>query len=333
VLFRSLLPPAPASDPLPARSVALCRFESGDGRAVELRLPSPMRIAARLELDAWLLRRAVEAGARHRAEHVVGVDAEGGLRAGRGRETFDVVVGADGAGSLVRRTLLAPTPPRRLLMAVGWLAGGDAPMRVRFTPGLAGYLWVFPRAGHVEVGVCAPLGALPTRALAARLDAEAERDFPALAPPARRRQAHTIPCLDADEASLLEIAGPRWALVGDAAALADPITGEGIRHALRSAERLAQTLLEDGDPRRYPRRVLDHFGRELLRAAELRRRFFAPGFTSRMVRYGERSPAIREVLAELVLGQQGYRGLSWRLLRAGPRFLLDSARSALRARA
>ena len=324
-----LLPPAPVADPLPGRRVDVCRFDSGEGCAIDIRLPSPMLIAARRELDAWLLRRAVEAGARHRAERVVAVDDAGGVRAAAGREVFDVVVGADGAGSLVRRSLLGATPAARLLMAAGWLADGDAPMLVRFTPGLAGYLWVFPRPGHVEVGICAPLAAVPTRALVARLDEEAAREFPWLAPPARERQAHTIP-FPAGEASLLEISGWRWALVGDAAALADPLTGEGIRHALRSGELLAQTLLRERSPRLYPQRVLDDFGRELVRGAQLRRRFFAPGFTARMVRYAARSLAIRELLAELVLGQQGYVGLKWRLLRAGPRFLLDSARARLR---
>ncbi len=326
-----LLPPAPASDPLPARRVDACRFESGEESAVDVRLSSPVLIASRRQLDAWLLRRATAAGAHHRAERIVSVDAEGGLRAAGGeREAFDVVVGADGAGSLVRRTLLEPTPAARLLMAGGWLAAGDAPMLVRFTPGLPGYLWVFPRPDHVEVGICAPLGAVPTRELLARLDAEATRSFPQLAPPVRVRHAHTIPCPDGDPASLLGIAGPRWALVGDAAALADPITGEGIRHALRSAQLLAQTLLSEGTPRRYPRRLLDDFGRQLLRAAQLRRRFFARGLSARMVRYGARSPAVRDVLGELMLGDQGYLGLEWRLLRAAPRFLLDSARARLR---
>lgn len=326
-----LLPPAPDGDPLPARPVHSCRFESGEGPAVDVALERPVLVASRLLLDAWLLRRAVEQGARHRAERVVAVDEDGGLRvAGGPRERFDVVVGADGASSLVRRTLLGSTAPSRLSMAGGWIAEGDAPMLVRFTPGLPGYLWVFPREGHVEVGIGAPLGHVPTRELFRRLDAEAARDFPHLAPPGRARQAHVIPCPDEDPESIRQIAGPRWALVGDAAALADPVTGEGIQYALRSARILARTLLEDGRTGRYPRRVLDDFGRELLRAARWRTRFFADGFTTRVVRYAARSAAVRRVLADLVLGEQGYRGLEWRLLRAAPRFLLDTLRERAR---
>jgi len=327
-----LLPQAPVDDPLVARAVESCRFESGQGEWVDVRLARPVAVASRRDLDAWLLRRAVRSGAVHVAERASSVDAAGRVRTAAGRErTFDVVVGADGAGSLVRRTFLSPIPPSRRYMATGWFARGTSEMVVRFTPGLAGYLWLFPRADHVGVGICAPLAALPSRDLLARLELEVARSHPALLEEDNGRYAHTIPSPSADPASLAEIAGPRWALVGDAAALADPITGEGIYYALRSAELLAETLRAEGSPRRYPERVLADLGPELLRAARLRDRFYAPGFTRRVVRYSARSDAVREVLGDLVLGTQGYAGLKRRLLRAGPRFLVETARSHLRS--
>ncbi len=327
----ALLPAAPADDPLPGRRVAECRFESGSGARVDVRLERPVVVAARRELDAWLLRRAIAAGARHVAERVLEVDGSGVVRTTGRAASFDLVVGADGAGSLVRRTFLAPTPPERLTIAAGWFAPGQAPMTVRFTPGAAGYLWLFPRPDHVGVGICAPLAAQPTRELIGRLESEIARSFPALADVEGGRYAHTIPSPSADPASILEIAGPRWALVGDAAALADPITGEGIYYALRSATALAATLRERFDPSLYPARVLEDFGRDLLKAAALRDRFYAPGFAHRMIAYAARSRAIRGVLADLVLGEQGYLGLKRRLLAAGPRFLLESAASLFRA--
>jgi len=328
----AILPPAPAADPLPARWVSDCRFESGEGDGFDLALTKPVAVGSRREIDAWLLRRAAEAGARHSAERVVEVEGSGRLRTSAGRnESFDVIVGADGAGSLVRRTFLTPTPPSQLGMAVGWFARGTSPMLVRFVPGLAGYLWLFPRPDHVGVGICGPLRSIPTRELLDRLRAEVARDFPALAYDEAGRYAHTIPSPSAHPASLLEIAGPRWALVGDAAALTDPITGEGIYYALRSAIVLADTLQSDGSPARYPERALAAFGRELLKAVALQDRFYAPGFSSRMIRYAARSAAIREVMGDLVLGEQGYLDLKRRLLWAGPRFLLDSLPSRFRA--
>jgi flavin-dependent dehydrogenase len=322
----ALLPDAAADDPLPARRLDECVFDSGAGDAVRVSLGSPVAVAARKELDAWLLRRATSAGARHVAERVVEVDAGGLVRTTSGRQDrFDVIVGADGASSLVRRTFVGALPPQRLMMAAGWFARGTSPMLVRFTPGLQGYLWLFPRPDHVGVGICAPLASVPTREMLARLEREVARHFPALLEHDAGRYAHTIPSPGPDPRSLLEIAGPRFALVGDAAALADPITGEGIYYALRSARVLADTLREDGSPVRYPRRALGGFGRELLLAARLRDRFYAPGFARRMVRFASRSRAIRSVLADLVLGDQGYVGLKRRLIRAVPRFLVESA--------
>jgi flavin-dependent dehydrogenase len=322
----ALLPEAPPTDPLPARRVDECRFESGRGEGVDLALPAPVAVASRRELDAWLLRRATEAGARHVAERVVEVGPDRRLRTAAGRsEAVDLVVGADGASSLVRRAFLGPTPVSRLTMAVGWFARGTSPMRVRFVPGLSGYLWLFPRPDHVGVGICAPLTWTPTRQMLARLESEAAREFPALLELDSGRYAHTIPSPSKDPRSITEIAGPGWALVGDAAALADPITGEGIYYALRSASLLAEILLRDGSPARYPEAALEDFGRDLLKAAELRERFYAPGFVDRMIRYGARSRAIRDVLADLVLGRQGYVGLKRRLLRSAPRFAWESA--------
>jgi flavin-dependent dehydrogenase len=316
------LPPEPPDDPLPARRVSRCRFEA-DGAAVEVVLGEPMAVASRRELDAWLLRRATQTGARHVAERVVEV-GRGEVRTAAGRQRFDLVVGADGATSLVRRSFLGPFPKERLVMAVGFYVPGTAPLLVRMTPPLAGYVWLFPRPDHVGIGICAPLGAVPTRALVERLEREVAMSLPGKADPRAVRYAHTIPCPSSDPRSILEAAGDGFALVGDAAGLADPITGEGIFYALRSAALLAETLLEDGSPARYPERALEDFGLELTRAARLHRRFYSPGFTGRMVRYAERSGAIRSVLIDLILGRQGYRGLERRLLAALPRFLLES---------
>lgn len=324
----ALLPAAPSEEPLPARKVDVCTLESGQ-RRVDVRLGWPVAIAARRDLDAWLLRRAVRAGAVHVAERVNAV-GEGCLRTARGEERVDVLVGADGAQSVVRRQFLGPLPKERLAIAAGWFAPGDACMTIRFLPGLAGYAWLFPRRDHVSVGICAPLGARPTRDLIDQLESTVGLHYPALADLDGGRYAHTIPSPSADPGSILEIAGPGWALVGDAAALADPITGEGIFPALRSAEILASTLIETGSTAAYPGRLLNDLGHELLRAAALRDRFYSPGFTDRMVRYAACSRTIRSTLADLVLGEQGYLALKRRLLLSGPRFLLEYGLSALR---
>jgi hypothetical protein len=49
-----------------------------------------------------------------------------------------------------------------------------------------------------------------------------------------------------------------------------------------------------------------------------------------MVSFAAKSEAVRGVLGDLVLGDQGYAGLKRRLLRAGPRFAADALRSSVR---
>jgi flavin-dependent dehydrogenase len=328
----ALLPDGPDQDLLPARRVQTCRFDGARGRTLELNLGEPVGIVARSEFDAWLLRRAVDAGARHFNDRITKVDASGRVKTLAGlEETFDLIVGADGANSLVRRTFLSTTPKERRWMACGWYARGDSEMLVRFLPGLEGYLWLFPRAGHVGVGIGAPLGHPPTRDLLAVLEREVARSFPALARDEDTPYyAHTIPSPGEDGATLRAMAGDRWALIGDAAALADPITGEGIFYALRSGQLLADAVMGGGSPQRYEERAMAEFGHDLMRAARLCKRFFAPGFTDRMLDYADRSPALARVLGDLVLGKQDYMSLKRRLVMTLPRFGWDLATAPAR---
>ena len=72
------------------------------------------------------------------------------------------------------------------------------------------------------------------------------------------------------------------------------------------------------------------FGHDLMRAARLYKRFFAPGFTDRMLDYAARSPALSRVIVDLVLGKQDYMTLKKRLVLTLPRFGWDVATAPMR---
>ena len=113
-----------------------------------------------------------------------------------------------------------------------------------------------------------------------------------------------------------------WALIGDAAGFVDPLTGEGIYYAIKSADLLAKAMTT---------RIADYdamwraeFGAEMRRAAELSDRFYYGNFagqrlTERMVQFAKRHRGVREVLRDLVAGDQGYVDLKTRLLKSSLR--------------
>jgi flavin-dependent dehydrogenase len=133
------------------------------------------------------------------------------------------------------------------------------------------------------------------------------------------RYAARIPGLEPRTWDHRHACGDLWALLGDAAGFADPVTGEGIYYALRSAELFAEAYLA-GTPLDYEELWRKDFGRELQRASQMRRKFYgnfwgAP-FTERMIHFARGHRGIRKVLGQLVAGDQGYTDLKKKLARS-----------------
>jgi flavin-dependent dehydrogenase len=77
-----------------------------------------------------------------------------------------------------------------------------------------------------------------------------------------------------------------FALLGDAAGLADPATGEGIENALRSAELLAEAYRSDGHFGSYPSRVRSLLEPEFRVARVVRNVLFDHGVGAFLIRKG-----------------------------------------------
>ena len=113
------------------------------------------------------------------------------------------------------------------------------------------------------------------------------------------------------------VLGKNWALIGDAAAWVDPLTGEGLFYAIRSGELLGKSLAA-GCPEKYPAWVKATFCAELEFAARIVRRFYRGSFlgsavTTRMVQFMRRSPVFRQLMGDLFSGTQDYSSLKRRL--------------------
>jgi len=204
-------------------------------------------IVRREQFDQFLAERAVEACAvlrqgepvrnmAVRRDHVeVTTDSE--------RHDGRCIVGADGANSIVGRTI-RPIFPRDEMDAalVGTVAAGDHEIDARignllemyFGVAPLGYGWVFPRKGSYQVGVMG-------QASKFMAPHKVQSDFCTRAGmPVPRTKGHTIPWGGKSR----PVTGPRMLLAGDAAGFADPFHGEGIANAILSGKLAAQAVID-----------------------------------------------------------------------------------------
>jgi flavin-dependent dehydrogenase len=299
-------------------------------------LRSPLAIYSRATLNRILLRRAEDAGAEVVADRIVGLRSrEGGWELeGRGKKYHaDFIVLAGGARSRLRQTLTPDFPARDFMLTFGYYLQVPCDLlRVQFYKKFEGYSWAFPRPDHVSVGIGAKMGEGTMPELRARLASFMEKS--GYAPDPERIYSHLLPSLSTESWASLKLAGPGWALAGDAGGLVDPVTGEGIYYALRSGELLAGALLEEA-PQSYPERVRSDFGRALAMGSRLGRMFYhgeflGDGVTTRMIELGRRSGKILDVMQDLIEGSQSYLGLFARLQMGMGRTLLESGLGRLR---
>ncbi len=316
-----VLPGLAGFDPSALRSVESpgARLENARGDHLEVALED-LRIFRRGDLDAALAAAAVAAGARRiarRADRVMA--AAGGVSVAAGGEVrrYGWAVGADGAGGIARRSAGLLRPPASVGLGAS-LSGLLWSRLVLAFPDLGdAYLWIFPRPGGVSVGIAYGAGALDPAAAEAALGGFLDSHLP----PAWRalpgpRYRFPIPVWS--DQTLPGVAGAlrrHLLLAGDAAALADPLTREGIRYAMLSGTWAAESLLA-GRPERYAARLGDELEEEMERAGRAARLFYEGPVGQWMVPFSRRHSGVRRVLGDLLACRQPYRGLTRRLLRA-----------------
>jgi geranylgeranyl reductase family protein len=201
----------------------------------------------RRRLDDHLLAQAAAAGAEIRESTRVALIAKtrDGFRLTTGREVFEaeILIGADGANGRTGR--LVGLPPNLIQTVAlegniphrGWNAAEESEALFEFGSVRGGYGWIFPKGDHANVGVWG---------------------WPEEGPHLRRRLVELCGMHGVAPASLEAVRGHlvplrrpgfvpargRALLVGDAAGLVDPLTGDGMYEAFVSARLAAEAALD-----------------------------------------------------------------------------------------
>lgn len=316
--------PDSRADFLAARHVC---FTFGGEVLAEFDAPRDLHFTMRRDFDHHLLRHAVAAGAEvFEGARLATIEPEQNLVTGDpGRLSYGVLIGADGVNSQVGRSLFGRAfDPARIGFALETEVTDSPPlppvMQIDFRAVDWGYGWAFPKRHGRTIG----LGGLHCENPDMQARMQAMLNASGVDPAAARIKGHFIPFGDfrahPGRGNIL--------LAGDAAGLVDPLTGEGIAHALDSgrlaagAAARAIAAQQTGQALGYYRRSLAPLHDELSRSVRLRRYAFSPGLETRFKARLQHSPELRLAFFDLLDGLSTYRALERRFAR----HLLDPRR-------
>jgi geranylgeranyl reductase family protein len=210
-------------------------------RGFERRSSEPLVVLTqRRRLDAYLVEKAAAVGASFRdgvhVDMIVASDHGVEVRVDGRSIGAEVVIGADGANGVTGRALGLGTDIAHGVALEGNIPYGLAD-RGRFARRLVcelgivpgGYGWVFPKGDHVNVGIGGWRSEGPRlRELLRRLCDVHELPFDRV----ESLRGHRLPL----RAPTTRLAAGRGALVGDAAGLVDPVSGDGMYEAFLSSK-------------------------------------------------------------------------------------------------
>jgi geranylgeranyl reductase family protein len=313
-----------------ARGCRVERYEvvAPNGRATTAAIDAVhgAMVLPRQILDALILSRAVKSGARFEgAVTVTHVEAtpDGARVHTQDGHSFggNVAILATGAAtSVLKRSGILRRQPPAMLAARAYFEDlsnevvRSFQLRLDKVP-LPGYGWVFPvspRAANVGVGF------LPSQK--SGTPGEAFRRFVTGAALQRilagGRQLGPVKGYPIRVDFLrAPTFGRRTLLVGEAAGLVNPLTGEGIDYALESGMLAAEHVLRGRDSRldhawhlEYDRLLRDRF-EKIFRFSEWIRDWYGkPPLLNLLVPLANRRPELRQLLANIVLGEREPRG-------------------------
>lgn len=271
--------------------------------------------------DNLLKEKAREAGAAVReGERVIGIEERNdyvNIKTTGGSYKARILVGADGANSIVAREALGFNPKMCAVAIEAEIPFEEerlAELRGRLLIDFGciphGYGWVFPKSKNLSIGIAGISYKVKGRTKE-YFHNYVKKEKTLVGVDISNVHGWTIPYFHSHQAERQKIGKGRILVVGDAAHLVDPFLGEGIYYAIRSAQLAAKTVsekVEDAavDVNPYNKAVAMEIYPELKAAAKLGRLVY--GFPRLWYNILETEPPLMESYYEVIRGEKGYEG-------------------------
>ena len=287
-------------------------------------------MSMRDKLDRLLALNALEAGADLLEEcDALNVATEAGsvaVETNRGSLSASFIIAADGStGSIARKAGWRET--RTLVPAIEWEVPVDKKTferfasKARFDFGLvpSGYAWVFPKGSHLSVG------AASVKRGSIGLDGALKRHLLLLGIPLTNGVVRHGALASSRPRSDALMRG-RILLVGDAAGLMDPVTGEGISFAVMSGQAAARALVAGGFDEtavreEYLATIEAQILRELRPAMDVGKLLYGPA-AIRNYLFRLKGQAFCEAVTDVIAGKAKYSELASKVLAYAKRVLI-----------
>ncbi|TAH52170.1 MAG: NAD(P)/FAD-dependent oxidoreductase [Chloroflexota bacterium] len=294
------------------------------------------------KFDALLADQAAKAGAHVRdASPVKKVEiGDDGVRVQVNGDELcaQVIVGADGANGLVARAAglhhdrkIAAALEAEMELADTAIAHWRGAWHLDFGAVPWGYAWIFPKAEHLSVGVGAFVHAAQKLNLRELL-----KQFIASEPTLHNAKhialhGHTLPLGGTSR----PVSAERVVLVGDAANLVDPISGEGIYAAIKSGGLAAQHIVRGFSKgnlefSEYTVQIQKEFTRDYRYARGLGRVFYRMPVT--LLKLYNQAKPLQLFTEELTHANMDYQTVVGKSLRQAPRYFWKKAAQQVRGR-
>ncbi|MEI9974411.1 MAG: hypothetical protein WDO73_21620 [Ignavibacteriota bacterium] len=144
-------------NPTAKREVRETMLAAPNAGEVSLKLDEPLLIYSRFDLNRLLLERADRAGAqieKARVQSITRGVSRWQIRTNSGTAEADFCIVATGARNPLRDQGTQLRAEDTMSALGYYVPGNQTRIDIQFLPHLEGYIWVFPRCGHLSVGIC-----------------------------------------------------------------------------------------------------------------------------------------------------------------------------------